>query len=94
MSGFFGMLRLDGEPIRESLLKEIAEELRFRGPDGVNFCFDGAIGGCFARMRRAEEFDELSKVVQRVPERRIIPHQDPTKIGELCELILADTAGI
>jgi hypothetical protein len=55
MSGFFGMLRLDGEPIRESLLKEIAEELRFRGPDGVNVCFDGAIGGCFARMRTGPE---------------------------------------
>jgi hypothetical protein len=35
MSGFFGMLRLDGEPVRESLLTEIAEELRFRGPDGA-----------------------------------------------------------
>jgi hypothetical protein len=44
------------------------------------------------RERRAEEFDELSNVVQRVPVRRIIAHQDPTKIGELCELILTDTA--
>jgi asparagine synthase (glutamine-hydrolysing) len=51
MSGFFGMLRLDGEPVRESLLKEIAEELRFRGPEGMSIWFDGTIGGCFARMR-------------------------------------------
>lgn len=44
------------------------------------------------RERRAEEFDELCKVVERVPVRRIIPHQDPTKIGALCELIVADAA--
>jgi asparagine synthase (glutamine-hydrolysing) len=51
MSGFFGIVRLNGEPVREGLLKEIAEELRFRGPDGVNIWLDGAISGCFARMR-------------------------------------------
>jgi asparagine synthase (glutamine-hydrolysing) len=51
MSGFFGMVRFDGEPVRESLLKEIAEELRFRGPEGVSIWFDGSIGGCFAKMR-------------------------------------------
>jgi hypothetical protein len=44
------------------------------------------------RDRRAEEFDDLCKVVERVPVRRIIPHQDPMKIGALCELILADAA--
>jgi len=44
------------------------------------------------RDRRAEEFDDLGKVVLRVPVRRIIPHQGPTKIGALCELILADAA--
>jgi hypothetical protein len=44
------------------------------------------------RDRRAEEFDDLCKVVDRVPVRRIIPHLDPTKIGALCELILEDAA--
>jgi hypothetical protein len=44
------------------------------------------------RDRRAEEFDDLGKVVERIPVRRIIPHLDPTKIGALCELILADAA--
>ena len=46
------------------------------------------------RQRRGEEFDELSKVVQRIPVRRIIPHQDAGRIGELCEVILADVARV
>ena len=46
------------------------------------------------RQRRAEEFDELSKVAQEVPVRRIIAHKDAEKIGELCELILADVARV
>ena len=44
MSGFFGMVRLDGQPVGESLLKEIAEELRFRGPDGVGVASAGGSG--------------------------------------------------
>lgn len=43
------------------------------------------------RQRRAEEFDDLSKLVRHVPVRRVISHQDAGKIGELCELILLDT---
>jgi len=31
MSGYFGVVRLDGEAVQEALLQEIAEELRFRG---------------------------------------------------------------
>jgi hypothetical protein len=46
------------------------------------------------RQRRGEEFDELSKVVQRIPVRRIIAHQDAERISELCEVILADVAGV
>jgi hypothetical protein len=53
------------------------------------FCWKPGI-----RQRRGEEFDELSKVVQRIPVRRIIPHQDAARIGELCELILADVARV
>ena len=44
------------------------------------------------RERRAEEFDELSKLVQQVPVRRIVAHIDGARIGELCECILADAA--
>jgi hypothetical protein len=46
------------------------------------------------RQRRGEEFDELSKVVQRVPVRRIVAHQDAERIPELCDLILSDVAKV
>ena len=42
------------------------------------------------RHQRAAEFDALSKLVAQVPVRRIVPHADPGRIGELCDLILAD----
>jgi hypothetical protein len=42
------------------------------------------------REQRAAEFDALSKLVTQVPVRRIVPHADPGRIGELCDLILAD----
>ena len=41
------------------------------------------------RHQRAAEFDALSKLVTRVPVRRIVPHADPGRIGDLCNLILA-----
>jgi len=46
------------------------------------------------RQRRGEEFDELCKVVQRIPVRRIVAHPSPSLIGHLCELILADAAHV
>jgi hypothetical protein len=42
------------------------------------------------RHQRAAEFDALSKLVTQVPVRRIVPHADPGRIGELCDLIQAD----
>jgi hypothetical protein len=42
------------------------------------------------RNQRAAEFDALSRLVTQVPMRRIVPHADPGRIGELCDLILAD----
>ena len=44
------------------------------------------------RQRLGEEFDELSKVVQKIPVRRITAHQNAERIGELCEIIFADVA--
>lgn len=46
------------------------------------------------RERRAEEFDELHKVVQQVPVRRVVAHADGEKIGELCDLILEDAGNL
>lgn len=42
------------------------------------------------REQRAEEFEDLCKVVKKVPVRRIVAHSDADRIGELCEFILRD----
>jgi hypothetical protein len=42
------------------------------------------------REQRAAEFGVLSQLLSHVPGRRIIPHQDPARIGALCDLIVAD----
>jgi len=44
------------------------------------------------REQRAVEFDTLSRLVQQVPVRRIIPHRDANRIPALCELIQRDAA--
>ena len=46
------------------------------------------------REQRANEFDTLCRLVQRVPVRRIVPHSNPEKIAGLCELILQDASAI
>jgi hypothetical protein len=40
--------------------------------------------------QRAREFDVLARLLDAVPVRRIIPHADPGKIGELCDLLIRD----
>ena len=46
------------------------------------------------REQRANEFDTLSRLVQQIPVRRIVPHAKPEKIVSLCELILQDAASV
>jgi hypothetical protein len=46
------------------------------------------------RTQRAAEFELLAQLVSCVPVRRIVPHRDPARIGELCELIVADSRRI
>ncbi|MGB9448405.1 MAG: hypothetical protein WBR26_25645, partial [Candidatus Acidiferrum sp.] len=42
------------------------------------------------REERAREFDELCKLVQQVPVRRLVAHTNPKRIGMLCDRILED----
>jgi hypothetical protein len=42
------------------------------------------------REQRAVEFDFLSALAQRMQVRRIVPHSDPAKIADLCDLIVKD----
>ncbi|GAC1635733.1 MAG: hypothetical protein NVS9B14_13350 [Candidatus Acidiferrum sp.] len=46
------------------------------------------------KEQRAAEFELLSRLVTRVPCKRVTPHSDPKRIGALCELIKADAAEI
>jgi hypothetical protein len=46
------------------------------------------------REQRAAEFDFLANLVTEVPVRRIVPHTDPARIGELCDLVLADVENL
>jgi hypothetical protein len=42
------------------------------------------------RAQRAAEFELLAHLVSGIPVRRIVPHRDPARLGELCDLIVAD----
>ena len=46
------------------------------------------------RSLRSKEFHFLSRLVSRLPVRRVIPHTDPANITGLCEAILKDYAGL
>ncbi len=50
MSGFFGMLRTDGEAVEPRFLEQIAQRLRFRGPDGGHIWAKDIFGACFAYL--------------------------------------------
>jgi len=39
------------------------------------------------KEQRAAEFELLSRLVNRVPCKRLIPHRDATRLGKLCELM-------
>ena len=43
---------------------------------------------------RAQELDELARLVNRVPARRVAPHPAPRHVQELCGAILADFAAL
>src|ERR1700752_2824423 len=51
MSGFFGMVREDGNPVEKRFLEGIADQLNFRGPDGTSLWARSNVGGCFTLMR-------------------------------------------
>ncbi len=42
------------------------------------------------RGQRAAEFELLSRLASHIPVHRVVPHADPSRIGALCELLVAD----
>jgi asparagine synthase (glutamine-hydrolysing) len=51
MSGFFGILRTDGQEIDRGLLEKISGRLRFRGRDGETIWIQKGVGTCYAYCR-------------------------------------------
>ena len=42
------------------------------------------------REQRALEFESLGRLLAQTPVRRLAPHEDPARIGELCDVLLED----
>ena len=53
MSGFFGMMRSDGVAMEPRFLDQVAQRLRFRGPDGGQTWAKDGLGTCFAYLETA-----------------------------------------
>jgi hypothetical protein len=43
---------------------------------------------------RAQELQELSKLVNRIPVRKLHSHRDPSRLSTLCKAILDDVSGV
>lgn len=44
------------------------------------------------REMRAREFEVLGRLVSRLPVRRVFPHSDPSRVGDLCRVVEEDLA--
>ena len=55
MSGFAGIVNLDGLPVDRAVLERMTQSLAFRGPDGQQVWRDGAVGLGHALLRTARE---------------------------------------
>jgi len=42
------------------------------------------------RAMRAREFELLGRLIRRIPVRRVVPHEDPTRFPALCQAIVDD----
>ena len=51
MSGFFVQVRWEGGLVEERFLEKVADQLKFRGPEGTAVWAKNGIGGAFACMR-------------------------------------------
>lgn len=51
MSGFFGMVRADGQEVSRALLERVAEVMRFRGRDGEGIWTQAGVGIVFSYLK-------------------------------------------
>lgn len=55
MSGFAGIVNLDGAPVERAVLDRMTRSLAFRGPDAQAICCEGAVGLGHALLRATHE---------------------------------------
>lgn len=64
MSGFFGMVCTDGRAVESRFLERVAQQLRFRGPDGGQTWSKDGLGACFAYLETGTRHQSRSQPVQ------------------------------
>ncbi|HXC49232.1 MAG TPA: asparagine synthase-related protein [Candidatus Sulfotelmatobacter sp.] len=64
MSGFFGMMRSDGVAVEPRFLDQVAQRLRFRGPDGGQTWAKDGLGTCFAYLETGTRHQSRSQPVR------------------------------
>jgi hypothetical protein len=76
-----GDRRLDPAPYVETVRAQVAL---------VQLLADTHANKILDRELRGQEFEVLSRLVEKVPIRRVFPHSDPSRIGDLCRVIRED----
>ena len=83
-----GIIYMLGERVNEEIAPRI-EEISAREAL-LELVSNTYMNPFLTRAQRAAEFEVLSRLVNHVPCKRLIPHADAARIGMLCELIEAD----
>jgi len=50
------------------------------------------VSRALGRVQKEEEFRMLGEIGRAVPVQRLVPSNDPERLGELCELVVNDVA--
>jgi asparagine synthase (glutamine-hydrolysing) len=64
MSGFFGMVRTDGVAVEQRFLDQVAQRLRFRGPDGGQTWAKDGLGICVTYLETGARHQSRSQPVR------------------------------
>jgi hypothetical protein len=63
-------------------------------PDGImGLVANSYVTRFLDKSMRAQEFQELSRLVNQVPVRKVYPHREPSRLAMLCKVILEDING-
>ena len=93
MSGFIGILNLDGAPVDRVLLERMTRSLAFRGPDGQEIWHDENVGLGHAMFRVDRESVNERQPFQSRARTWIVADARMDARTELAEKLNADPAG-